>query len=145
MTDLTLTIDRLIKADPKRIYDAWLDPAMLSQFMRPEENVTIPVAQTDPREGGRFVISMLAGDKEIPHSGTYLELRPHERIVFTWESPFSTEGSTVTVTLAPEPGGTRITLTHVKFQSEEMRGNHEKGWGGILDALKTLCSEKVQS
>lgn len=133
--DLTLTVSRLITAAPERVFDAWLDPMLLSRFMRPEENVTIPVAETDPREGGRFTILMRAGDREIPHSGTYLEIRPHERIVFTWESPFSIDGSTVTVALAPEGAATRVTLTHVKFVSEEMRGNHEKGWGEILEAL----------
>ena len=136
-TELSLTVSRLIKADPKRIYDAWLDPKMISRFMRPDADVTIPQATNDPREGGRFDILMQAGDKQIPHAGTYLELRPHERIVFTWESPFSTDGSTVTVDLAPEGDATRVTLTHVKFVSEETRNNHEKGWGGILDALQT--------
>ncbi len=134
-TDLTLTVSRLIKADAKRIYDAWLDPAMISRFMRPDADVTIPKATNDPRVGGRFDILMQAGDKQIPHAGTYLDLTPHERIVFTWESPFSTDGSTVTVTFAPEAEGTRVTLTHVKFLSEEMRDNHQKGWGEILDAL----------
>lgn len=134
-TDLTLTVSRLIKADAKRIYDAWLDPAMISRFMRPDADVTIPKATNDPRVGGRFDILMQAGDKQIPHAGTYLDLTPHERIVFTWESPFSTDDSTVTVTFAPEAGGTMVTLTHVKFLSEEMRDNHEKGWGEILDAL----------
>ena len=136
-TELSLTVSRLIKADPKRIYDAWLDPKMISRFMRPDADVTIPQATNDPREGGRFDILMQAGDNQIPHAGTYLELRPHERIVFTWESPFSTDGSTVTVDLAPEGDATRVTLTHVKFVSEETRNNHEKGWGGILDALQT--------
>ena len=104
-------MSRLIKADPKRIYDAWLDPKMISRFMRPDADVTIPQATNDPREGGRFHILMQAGDKQIPHAGTYLELRPHERIVFTWESPFSTDGSTVTVAFEPEGDATRVTLT----------------------------------
>lgn len=135
-TDLTLTVSRLIRADVTRIYDAWLDPAMLSRFMRPDADVTIPKATNDPRVGGRFDILMQAGDRQIPHAGTYLDLTPHSRIVFTWESPFSTDGSTVTVTLKPEADGTRVTLTHVKFLSEEMKNNHEKGWAEILDALR---------
>lgn len=135
-TDLTLTVSRLIRAEPKRVYDAWLDPAMLMRFMRTCEGDSVPSARTDPREGGRFEIVMRADDRDIPHAGTYLELRPHDRIVFTWESPYSTDGSTVTVDLAPEGAATRLTLTHVKFLSEEMRGAHEKGWGAILDALR---------
>ena len=41
----------------------------------------------------------------------------------------------MTVALASEAEGTKVTLTHVKFLSEEMRDNHQKGWGEILDAL----------
>lgn len=137
-TDLTLTVSRLIRAEPKRVYDAWLDPEMLMRFMRTCEGDKVPSARTDPREGGRFEILMRSNDRDIPHAGTYLELRPHERIVFTWESPYSTDGSTVTVTLAPEGAATRLTLTHVKFVSEEMRDNHEKGWGAILDSLRAV-------
>jgi uncharacterized protein YndB with AHSA1/START domain len=78
---------------------------------------------------------MKAGDDEMPHSGVYLTIKPHSQIVFTWDSPFSIEGSTVTVELAAVKGGTEVTLTHVKFPSEESRKNHDDGWNNILVAL----------
>ena len=93
-------------------------------------------AATDPRVGGRFELVMVVGGKEVPHAGTYLELVPHNRIAFTWESQYSTvEGSTVTLDLIPDGAGTLLTLTHVRFASESSRDGHKGGWGAILDGL----------
>lgn len=137
MTDLTLTTERTIKAPQKQVFDAWLDPAMLQRFMMPAPGMTVPKASNDPKTGGRFEILMKAGDNDIPHSGTYREITPHDRIVFTWESPFSVEDSTVTLTFAAVEGGTLVTLTHVRFPDAESRDNHLGGWNGILEKLDT--------
>ncbi|MEX2321416.1 MAG: SRPBCC domain-containing protein [Saccharospirillum sp.] len=140
MTDLTLSVTRTIKAPIERVYNAWLDPSTLAQFMMPGEGMSVPKADTDPRVGGRFAITMAAGSDELPHGGEYKELNPHNRIVFTWESPFSIEGSTVTVELNEVAEGTQVELTHVKFPSEDSRNNHESGWANILEALNTVLS-----
>ncbi|WP_292057129.1 MULTISPECIES: SRPBCC domain-containing protein [unclassified Martelella] len=74
---------------------------------------------------GRFSILMSTGEKEIPHAGTYLEIDPHSRLAFTWESPHSLDDSVVTIDFAePEPGVTEVTLHQVKFHSEEARDSH---------------------
>jgi len=138
MTDLSLNVARTIKAPIERVYNAWLDPAMLARFMLPGEGMSVPEADTDPRVGGRFKIVMAAGDDKLPHGGEYKELDPHTRIVFTWESPFSADGSTVTINLKEVDEGTHIELTHVTFVNEEARDNHEAGWGAILDKLNEV-------
>ncbi len=137
MTDLTLTTERQINAAPAKVFNAWLDPEMLKRFMIPGgEGMTVPKAEADAREGGRFEIIMKAGNEEMPHRGTYKEISPHDRLVFTWESSASTEpDSTVTLTFTPSGAGTLLSLTHVRFPNETSRTNHEKGWGAILAAL----------
>lgn len=137
-TDLTLTVERTIKAPPERAFDAWLDPAMLKRFMCPGPGMTTPKAETDPREGGRFDLIMADGENEIPHGGVYRVIDRPNRLVFSWESPFAADGSTVTVEFTAVPGGTRVTLTHVRFPSEESRDNHENGWGAILAKLEDV-------
>lgn len=138
MSELTLTVRKTIPAPQEKVFEAWLDARMLAKFMRPGTDVSVPKAETDAREGGRFSILMLAGDKEIPHAGTYLEVTPHSRIVFTWESPYSTDDSTVTLDFtAAGDDATDVALTHVKFPSEESRDNHKGGWTAILDTLAT--------
>jgi uncharacterized protein YndB with AHSA1/START domain len=136
-TDLSLTISRRISAPPARVYEAWLDPQKLIRFMSNCEGMSLAAAETDPRVGGRFLLVMKTENgKAIPHTGTYLDLRPHSRIVFTWESEYSTvEGSTVTLDLAPDGDATLLKLTHVRFASEASRDGHTGGWSTILDGL----------
>ena len=140
MTDLTLNVSRTIDATPEALFNAWLDPKMLAKFMAPGPDMTVPHAANDPVEGGRFDIIMKAGDQELPHAGTYKEINPHSRLVFTWESPMSIGGSTVTLTFKPVDGGTEVNLHHVKFQNEEMRANHEGGWVAILGKLEAAVA-----
>lgn len=133
--DLSLTVSRTITAAPERVFDAWLDPGMLMRFMQPGPGMTTPSAATDPREGGRFDLIMKNGDDEMPHGGVYKVIDRPNRLVFSWESPFSVEGSTVTLDFRPEGTGTHVTLTHVRFPDQESRDNHENGWTAILTRL----------
>ena len=143
MTDLSLSVERVIKAPPARVFDAWLDPATLARFMMPAEGMSVPRASSDAKTGGRFEVVMQAGENEIPHAGTYKEITPHSKIVFTWESPFSADDSTVTLDFAAADGGTHVTLTHVRFVSEESRDNHMGGWTAILAALDETFAEET--
>ncbi len=140
MTELTLNISRTINATPKVLFNAWLDPKIMAKFMAPGPDMTVPTARTDPVEGGRFDLIMQAGDQKIPHAGTYKEITRHSRLIFTWESPFSVDDSTVTLNFTPVENGTRIDLHHVKFIDEETRANHEGGWTTILGKLETATT-----
>lgn len=133
---LSLTLQRHIKAPVDRVYAAWLDPATLTRFMSNCQGMSLAAAETDPRVGGRFLLGMNTGSRVIDHRGTYLELVPHSRIAFTWESEYSTiEGSRVTLDLVPEGDGTLLTLTHVRFANADSRDGHSGGWATILDGL----------
>ncbi len=135
MTELSVKVSQTINAPIKSVYNAWLDPEMLAKFMMPAENMTVPKVEVDAREGGRFTIIMATSENEIPHAGEYKKLQPFSQIIFTWESPFSIEGSTVTVNLSESKDATKIEIIHIKFPNEESRNNHEGGWTSILKCL----------
>lgn len=139
MPDLSLTCRRSINASPERVYNAWLDPAMMARFMSPRPDMHVREARADARQGGRFFV-MMVGDKDYPHEGTYMELTPFSRIVFSWEAPWFAPGSQVELVLTPLSGGTEIVLTQVKFMSEESRDGHHLGWTGILGKLADLLA-----
>lgn len=139
MTELSCNITRTINAPIEAVFNAWLDPKMLAKFMIPRPGMTVPKSEANPVEGGRFDIVM-AGEKEMPHGGVYKKISPHSQLVFTWESPFSVAGSTVTLDLVAADGGTEISLTHVKFQDEGIRDNHIGGWTHILETLSTALT-----
>lgn len=134
MTDLTLTVRRTIKAPPKAIYEAWLDPAMMQRFLSPRPEMHVREARSDARVGGRFFV-MMVGDRDLPHEGSYVELTPYSRLVFTWEAPWSAPGTTVAVDLNPVEAGTEVVLTQVRFTDAQSRDSHAEGWTGILAKL----------
>ena len=135
-TELSLECTRFIPAAPEKLFDAWLDPEMLARFMHPGANMSVPEATTDPQTGGRFLVVMRAGDKDMPHAGTYKTIDRPNRLAFTWESANSTvEDSTVTIDFEKAEGGTNVRLKHVRFPSEKSRDDHTGGWGRILETL----------
>ena len=136
MTDLTVRIDKTVNAPIEKVFDAWLDPALLTQFILPAPGMSQPEVENNPREGGNFTIVMHVGDDRVPHSGSYLAIDRPNRLKFSWESPYSTDDSAVTLEFrAVDANTTEVTLTHVKFLHEEARSDHEGGWSNILDKL----------
>jgi len=139
MTDLTVNVTKIVHAPIERVFDAWLNPETLSQFILPMPDMPQPQTETDAREGGDFTIIMHVGDDKIPHTGKYLEISRPNKLVFTWMSPCSTDGSTVTLEFSElKENETNVELTHVKFIDEETRLDHEGGWSNILDKLNDV-------
>ncbi|MBT2132599.1 SRPBCC family protein [Aliiroseovarius lamellibrachiae] len=137
MTELSLEISRHLPHPPERVFDAWLDPKMLSKFMIPGAGVSVPEATSDAKVGGRFRILMrVPGAGDLPHEGTYQTIDRATKLAFTWESHNSMENSVVTLDLAPKDGGTDLTLRHVRFPSEQSRDDHQGGWTSIIAKLE---------
>lgn len=139
MADLTISITKNISAPIEKVFDAWLDPSILTQFILPAPGMPQPEVENDAREGGRFTIVMQVGENKIPHSGTYLIIKRPQHLVFSWESPFSVDDSQVDIKFSSiDDQTTQVDLTHSKFADEESRDNHRGGWGVILDTLNDV-------
>ena len=134
MSELSVTVMREIQAPKEQVFNAWLDPEMLKKFMKPMDAISIPKAEVNAVEGGRFDIVML-GENEMPHGGEYQVIDRFTKIVFTWESAYSVDGSTVTLNFSGDESRTKLELIHTRFLNEEMRNNHEGGWTNILKWL----------
>ena len=142
MNDLSLSVSRTINASIEKVFDAWLEPKMLAQFILPMPGMPQPEVKNEPEQGGSFTIVMHVGENQIPHTGEYLEITRPTRLVFTWVSPFSTDGSTVTINFSQvDDNKTNVELTHVRFIDEGARTDHEGGWTNILAALNERMSE----
>jgi len=136
-------VTRAINAPAERVFDAWLDPAMITRFIvgpevRDEELVHV---QVDARVGGRFSFLVRRGGQEIDHVGTYREIaRPH-RLVFTWGvDEEQGDLSVVTIEITPRGDGCELTLTHrIDPAWAEYAERTQQGWtlitGKLADAL----------
>jgi uncharacterized protein YndB with AHSA1/START domain len=113
----SLEVSTWLPVAPDALYRAWLDSKAHAAFTGAE-------AKVQPRVGGNFY----AWDGYIV--GTTLELQPGARIVQAWstsEFPEDHEPSRLEVLLAPDAGGTRITIKHSDIP-EGQADAYEQGW-----------------
>jgi uncharacterized protein YndB with AHSA1/START domain len=136
-TKPSLTLKRRLNAPPQKVFSAWTDPKKLARWMGPEEIETLST-EADARIGGHFRFIMRSPDGETHDvSGSYREVVPNEKLVFTWTWRSTPERqSLVTVALKPDGDGTLLTLTHEQFFDEAARDRHQHGWSGSLDKLE---------
>lgn len=129
-----LTVRREIAATPAELFDAWLDPARLTAWMKPGDAKRSTIT-ADARVGGEFEVMMQTPRGRMPHTGAYQVIDRPRRIAFTWNSDAAGEhNSLVTLDFAPAGRGTEVVLTHENLPAGEVEG-HTQGWGRVLDLM----------
>jgi uncharacterized protein (TIGR03086 family) len=90
-------------------------------------------ARVDLRAGGSFRWTVTPSNSA---AGTFVEVEPGRRLVYTWqwEGDDSPDTSTVTITLEPAEGGTTVHLVHEGLTPEREAGHHE-GWDHYMARL----------
>jgi uncharacterized protein YndB with AHSA1/START domain len=130
----TRTVEQTLRisARPETVWHYWTDPQRMCDWWG-------ATAELDPRPGGTCRVDMGGGPVMV---GEYVELVPHERIVFTfgWEpthdAPDVAPGSTrVEVTLIADAGDTIMTLRHSGLPAA-FADEHHAGWGHFLPLLR---------
>jgi len=150
---------RTFDAPRAMVWKAWTDPEMVTRWWGPR-GVTTPTCEVDARRGGKINIVMLAGKElgpaagqEWPMTGTFEEVTPQDRLVFTATALQDRRGSRAlletrtTVTFDDLQGKTRLTLhilitrssdtPEAKFAIQGM----EAGWSQSFDKLGETLSE----
>lgn len=142
MEDTTLRLSRTFAAPRERVFAAFTDPTMMSQWM-----ASGPFSMTyEPLEPGvgpntRFTMSAATGDEQYVYDIIYTEITPPERVVWTsiWVSGFPDQSEmVVTIEFADTGDGTEVSLTHEHFPAAEVRDHHAEGWTLSLDTLDAL-------
>lgn len=141
---VTVRVTRRFSASPEKVFDAWLDPAMIGRWMfgpalRDEEILRISV---DPRVGGRFSFLVRRDGQELDHVGTYVELDRPWRLVFTWGvNRDSGDTSRVTVEIELVEGGSELTLVHELDPAWAGYAKRtEEGWAKMLGVLADVLA-----
>ena len=98
-------------------------------------------ARVDLRAGGAYRWTIIPGHTAC---GTFTEVEPGRRVVFTWGWEDSGElppgASTVIVTLEPAEGGTLVRLVHEGLTGEQA-ASHAEGWSHYLGRLVTAATQ----
>jgi uncharacterized protein YndB with AHSA1/START domain len=137
----TLHLARTFLAPREKVFRAWTNPEELKKWWGPPGYST-PSAEVDLRVGGKYRLGMRKlPDGELFYlTGTYRDVRPPERLVYTWRWEANPEmGETlVTVEFRAVGDSTEVVLTHEFFPNQKARDDHNQGWSGCLDRLATV-------
>lgn len=145
----SITVSRVIEASPKRVYEAFLDPDELAQWL-PPTGFSAEVHHLEPEEGGTYRATFTGETEELAEygstfGGTYLELVSGERIVYTdefeTEDPEMASEMTVTVTFEEVPDGTEITVRQEGIPEAIPPSDASDGWNDSLGNLAKLVEE----
>ncbi|MCG9894591.1 MAG: SRPBCC domain-containing protein [Fimbriimonadaceae bacterium] len=142
--DSTLVLSARYPFPPERAFRAWLDPAALQAWLRPDPDCRTTMLTFDPRVGGEFSFRMTWSDSSTGWSGRFIRIDPPHRLEMTWtwdpEDDVPYPETLLTVEIEPDGEGSRLTLTHSRLRSPESRDAHGEGWTGSLTKLHSLLN-----
>jgi uncharacterized protein YndB with AHSA1/START domain len=131
---------RTYDAPRQLVWDAWTDPDRMAQWWGPR-GITTPreSIELDLRPGGRMAFDMVddVTGERYPNSGTFLEVEPPARLVWS-DDGFADGGGkgTATVTFTEVDASTTTLTVHLLADfSETVRAGAERGWRTQLDKL----------
>lgn len=149
---VTAQVTRIFAASPEQVFDAWLNPEMMSKWLFTSESSDIRgrVVNNDARLGGRWRIRDRRNGQDYEGDGEYVEIDRPRRLVFTFRMvQFSDTIDRVIVEIDPLEKGCRLTLTQeitvprndnltpqeIDTMLAEYKGSTEHGWNEMFDLL----------
>ncbi|MHC9292970.1 SRPBCC domain-containing protein [Mycobacterium sp. LTG2003] len=145
--ELDLSVERIIRAPRKAVWEAWTNPDSLAQWWIPAPTMC-RVDRLDVRPGGAFVTQMSDDGLDfVPHlDACFLLVDEFERLVFTnavdseWRpanpAPIS---MTAEITMYDHPSGTdyRVVARHGDPAARNLHVElgFDEGWGTVADQL----------
>jgi uncharacterized protein YndB with AHSA1/START domain len=117
MSTSIVRLHRVLRADPKKVYRAFLDPDAMVKWL-PPHGFTGKIHHVDATAGGTYKMSFTNFTTGHSHSfaGTFLELVPHERIrhTDTFDDPGLPGAMQTTVSLKRVSCGTEVNIVQDK-------------------------------
>jgi uncharacterized protein YndB with AHSA1/START domain len=136
----TLVLRRTFAASRQRVFRAWIEPEALERWLKPR-GMRMTVSKLEAHTGGSFRFELENGSCI---AGTYLQIAPPEKLVFTWSGEAMRHKETI-VTLEFHDQGplTEVVLTHERLIAPEQHALAAGGWPSLLDALAEVLSSHL--
>ena len=146
MATSTITLHRVLRAPPERVYRAFLDADAKAKWL-PPNGFTGKVHSNDAKVGGSYKMSFTNFATGQSHSfgGTYRELVPNERIRYTdrFDDPNLPGEMNVTVTLKPVSLGTELNVVQEGVPDVIPAEACYLGWQESLALLTQLVEAEI--
>ena len=146
MSTGTVKLHRVLRADPERIYRAFLDADAMAKWL-PPYGFTCRVQHLDARIGGSFRMSFTNFTTGNGHSfgGDYLELLPNEKIRYTdkFDDPNLPGEMQTTVSLQAVSCGTELSIVQEGIPAVIPTEMCYLGWQESLEQLARLVEPNI--
>jgi uncharacterized protein YndB with AHSA1/START domain len=130
-------VQRVMPAAPEVVFDQWLDPESLAEWMCPYP-VRVVDLTVEPRVGGTVRFDIDDSGIRALITGRFLDIdRPH-LLRFTWsESDWPDPTAVSLVNVAFEPLGDDQTLMSIEHSllPPDTFDEYQDGWTGVCDQL----------
>jgi uncharacterized protein YndB with AHSA1/START domain len=139
-----VVIRKRVAAPRERVFRAWTDAEQLRHWFFPgSATASVSQVEVDLRVGGRYCITQYAPDGALEAMvvGTYYEVQPLVKLVFSWvwAAPDPDPSETlVTVEFHEVEGMTEIMVTHECWPALTGQEGHTIGWHCCLARLVQL-------
>lgn len=139
-------LHRVLRANPERVYRAFLDPDAMAKWL-PPNGFTGKVHHLDARVGGTYKMSFTNFTSGKSHSfgGEYLELVSSERLRWTdrFDDPNLPGEMTVTVSLKKVSVGTDVHILQEGLPDAIPPEACHLGWQESLALLASLVEAEI--
>ena len=136
----TATLERTFAAPAQRVFDAFTSEEVMRRWWHVEPHWETPVAEVEPRVGGRLRVVMHNTDEDVDYGGggEYVTIDPPRRLAFTWtwEDDDEHAEQLIEIDFEERDGATTVRFTHSNLWDEEAVASHEGGWSGALENLR---------
>lgn len=142
----TIRLHRVLRSTPEKIYRAFLDADAMAKWL-PPHGFTAKVHHLEATVGGTFRMSFTNFTTGSGHSfgGTYIELVPHQRLVYTdvFDDPNLPGEMRVTVTLKAVSCGTEVDIVQAGVPELIPSEACYLGWQESLTQLAALVEPEI--
>ena len=114
-----LVVTRTFNGPARIVFEAWTKPELFKRWWVPKSmGMSLLSCEMDVRVGGRYrLVFGLGASEPMAFFGTYLEVTPHSRLVWTNDEA-GDAGQVTTVTFEEKAGKTWVVL-HELYPSKE--------------------------
>ncbi|MCB1094189.1 MAG: SRPBCC domain-containing protein [Verrucomicrobiae bacterium] len=135
-------LERVFKARPERVFDAFASVDAMSQWFGPG-HCQVVRGEMDFRIGGTYCLRVDTGsDGEVEVTGEYQAIEPPDFLSFSWRwqgnPEFNPADSVVEIRFEAHADGTLLKLRQIGIENDESRANHGHGWSGAFDKLDKI-------
>jgi uncharacterized protein YndB with AHSA1/START domain len=142
----TISLHRVFKAAPEKIYRAFLDPDAQAKWL-PPNGFTCKVHHMDAKVGGTYKMSFtnFSSGKSQSFGGKYLELKPNESIRYSdqFDDPNMPGEMITTVTIKKVSCGSDVTIVQEGVPDAIPAEMCYLGWQDSLDQLTKLVEPEI--